>query len=290
MGACRIKHGGAMIYDLHSHILPGMDDGAKDADTCREMLEMAVEQGTTGIVATPHIIGTKDFSLWPQIVSACKFLNEIGREKGWNIGVYPGAEVAVSNDILSFLKEPGPFCINGANYILLELPAHQIPHYIDEIFFTLQVRGFEIVLAHPERQTELIRHPDVLWNWLDRGILVQVSGTSLMGVMGKTVMEFAEMLVRRGAVYCIGSDAHGLGRRNPGLRETAKKLTALAGAEATRRILEKNPLRLLSGADNTSIKLHDSSQPRTSLKAPLRFLSSLFEEVTQKDGPNEHLF
>jgi len=265
-----------MIYDLHSHILPAMDDGAKDAATSQAMLEMAFREGTCGMVATPHIIEIKDFGLWAKIVSACKSLSEIGRRRGWNIGVFPGAELAVSADLLSVLKAPGPFCINGTDYLLLELPAHHIPHYTDELFFELQVRGFEIVLAHPERHPELISKPEVLWKWLGKGILVQLNGTSLTGVMGPEVMQFAETLVERGAVYCIGSDAHGVGRRNPGLQQAAEKLESIAGPQRARQILVDHPARMLAGKASLEYEFQALPEPRTFWRAPRFLLGSLF--------------
>jgi protein-tyrosine phosphatase len=265
-----------MIYDLHSHILPAMDDGAKDTATSQAMLEMAFRQGTVGMVATPHIIATKDFALWPGIVASCKMLSETAQRRGWNISVYPGAEVAVSAELLSVLKTPGAFCINGTGYLLLELPAHHIPHYIDELLFTLQVRGFEIVLAHPERHAELIRKPDILWKWLDKGILMQINGTSLMGLMGPKAMRFAETLVEQGAVYCLGSDAHGVGRRNPDLKEAAEKLASLAGPEKAREILVEHPARMLAGKANQEYDFKALPETRTFWQAPRFLLGSLF--------------
>lgn len=264
------------MFDLHSHILPMMDDGAKDQATSQAMVEMAFRQGTRGMVATPHIVTFRDFELWPRIESECKRLTETVQIKGWSISVYPGAEVVVSADLFTVIKAPGPFCINGSQFMLLELPSCQIPDYTEELFFTLQARGIEIILAHPERHHELIHRPEILWNWLDRGILVQINGTSLGGVMGKRVMRFSETIVKCGAAFCIGSDAHGVGRRNPGLAEVAKKLATLVGSEKTREILVENPVKILAGKARPEYQYHALSPRQTTWEAAIRLVSSVF--------------
>ncbi|MDR3560087.1 MAG: hypothetical protein P4N59_01410 [Negativicutes bacterium] len=237
------------MIDLHSHILPGFDDGAKDDDVALKMLRIAAADGITKIVATPHVIEGEWLPSWESIISACTRLSQFATDQGINVNIMPGAEVAVHFDLLDRLIRPGPYCINGGKYILVELPASQIPAFGEEFFFVLQARGFMPVLAHPERHPEIARKPQILRNWIEKGLLVQMNGTSLTGEMGERIKKFAEMLLVNRMVHCLGSDAHGIGRRRPKLMQAAKKITTLVGRAAAAQIISANPASLLRGED-----------------------------------------
>jgi len=233
------------MIDLHMHILPNIDDGAADIRIALDMLKMAADEGTKTVVATPHILSGESCTKWEKIVEDCHNMASLAVERDLNIRLCPGAEVFLDYDLLDILVQPGPYCLNGGKYILIELPAHQIPAYTDEFFFTLQTRGFWPILAHPERNAQLVSQPDRLEDWINKGILVQINGGSLLGQMGKRAMHFAERLVASSMVHTLGSDAHNLSRRGPGLRKAAKKLAALSGVSAAEEITVNLPRRIL---------------------------------------------
>ncbi len=233
------------MIDLHSHILPRVDDGAKDERTALAMLAAAAAGGTRAIVATPHVIGGDWLPQWEDIVAGCQRLTALAASGGIRLAIHPGAEVAVHPDLLPLLTLPGQYCLGGSRYILLELPASHIPAYADEFFFTLQTRGFLPVIAHPERNAELARRPDYLYAWVERGMLVQINAASLTGHMGERVGKFAARLVAERLVHCLGSDAHGLRVRHPDISAAAARLAALAGAAAAKEILGITPAKIL---------------------------------------------
>lgn len=237
------------MLDIHCHIIPAIDDGAKDLETSLKMLEIAQNNGTKAIVATPHVIEGEWLPAWEQIVAGCRLLEAEGRERGWDLPVYPGGEVAIHRDILELVKEPGPYCLNGGRYMLVELPAIDIPGFTEDFFFSLQARGITPVLAHPERHPLLAKDPEILVEWIRRGVLTQVNGSSLMGRMGERSRQTAELLLARDMVHCIGSDAHSARHRNPDLAATREKLTGLIGAEKTRQILTTNPRHIINSQD-----------------------------------------
>jgi protein-tyrosine phosphatase len=234
------------MIDLHTHILPGMDDGAKTPDEALRMVELAAGAGTTAIVLTPHVIEGSWLPAWKKIVDSFHSLQQAVERKGIAVTLHPGAEVALNFDLLEQLREPGPYCLNGGRYILLELPALEVPVFTDDFFFTLQRRGFLPILAHPERHPRLARHAELLLEWVRRGILLQIDSSSLTGRMGRSVRDFTELLLRNQLVHCMGSDAHGLQDRQPVLTEAAARLTDLIGRDAAQRILVENPRQILS--------------------------------------------
>jgi len=208
------------MIDIHCHVLPGVDDGAKNLDMALAMLNIAAQDGIRTIIATPHVI---DGSLaWKEIQQACHKLQKAAKEEKIPVQLLPGAELAMNWDLLELLKAPGCYGLAGSRYVLVELPAMSIPRYADDFFFTLQARGFSPVLAHPERHPELQKNPDQLEEWVNRGIALQVNALSLSGKMGEKAASLSRSLVQSGMAHALASDAHSTGTRRPQIREAAR--------------------------------------------------------------------
>lgn len=237
------------MIDLHSHILPGIDDGAKTMDDSLAMARIAVDNGTVIIVATPHVIEGRWLPEWSTIQKLCDELSQELKRENIALTVIPGAEVALNMDILDLIKGPGPYCINGGKYMLVELPATHIPQYTEEFFFTLQARGISPILAHPERHPQIARNPELIVEWVNKGILMQVNGPSLVGKMGDRAMKAAETLLNSNLVHFFGSDTHGPKTRTPRLLEAQEKSVSLAGEKITRQILTDNPSVVIKSED-----------------------------------------
>jgi len=233
------------VFDLHTHILPGIDDGAKDMDTALTMLRMAAEQGTTALALTPHFIEGDWLPDWEEIVAGCQRLQAAAQEHNIPLQLYPGAEIAIHYDNLDRLKGPGPYCFNGGSYALVELPATHIPSFIDEFLFVLQARGINPIIAHAERHPEIARKPDILLEWVRKGVLVQMNAPSLTGRMGEKTQAAAEFLLTNHLVHIIGSDGHGINFRRPQMNRAARRMMELVGHEQTQRILTTNPAAIL---------------------------------------------
>lgn len=237
------------MIDLHSHILPGIDDGAKTMDDSLAMARIAVDNGTVVIAATPHVIEGRWLPEWSTIQKLCRELSLELKRENIALTVVPGAEVALNMDILDLIKGPGPYCINGGKYMLVELPATHIPQYTEEFFFTLQARGISPILAHPERHPHIARYPELIVEWVNRGILMQVNGPSLVGKMGDRAMKTAETLLNSNLVHFFGSDTHGPKTRTPRLREAQERSVSLVGEKITQHILTDNPSAVISSDD-----------------------------------------
>jgi protein-tyrosine phosphatase len=235
------------MIDIHTHIIPGIDDGAVDEGTAAAMLKLASDHGTEMIVATPHVIEGEWLPEWNRITAGCDLLRRLVKKNNLKLEVFPGAEVALHMDILSRISGPGQYCINGGNYLLMELPAFEIPGFTDDFFFILQTRGITPVLAHPERHPEIGREPEILLEWVKKGVLVQMNGSSIIGKLGERIAKTAELLLLNNLVHCVGSDAHGIHSRRPKLSDTVEKIRSLAGDEMVRRILFENPRKIIAG-------------------------------------------
>ena len=233
------------MIDLHCHIIPKIDDGAVDLETAEQMLVLAATTGTKVLVATPHVIEGQWLPEWSLIQSKVAELQVLSDQAGLGMKLYPGAEMAMNFDLLNLIATPGTYCLNGSRYLLLELPAFEVPACTDDFLFRLQTKGIVPILAHPERHPVLMKEPERLLEWVQHGLLVQVNAGSILGKMGEEVQLTAEVFLKNQLVHCLGSDAHGVKQRRPILDEAVARIKELVGVERTIQITEENPGKIL---------------------------------------------
>jgi protein-tyrosine phosphatase len=237
------------VIDLHSHILPGVDDGAPDLDTSLQMLRIAAADGTKKIVATPHQRHPAGYHVGRE--RAEQTFAEVRRaaeEAGIGVELALAAEIHFSPEIPEGIAEGGllPLC-PGGRYFLLELPVTSVPGAIRELVFELQTAGCFPVLAHPERNFEIAGQPEIARELRERGMPLQLTAGSITGAFGRASEKASRKLLRWGAVDVIASDAHNAGRRAPGLSESLKVAARILGADRAEQLVTENPARLLAG-------------------------------------------
>lgn len=204
------------MIDLHSHILPGLDDGAPDLAASVAMARLAVADGVRAMVATPHVREDYPYPL-EEIAARVEQVNGQLRAKGVQLEVAAGAEVAVSKLLDLDDAVLATMCLGSGPYVLVESPYLRATDLFEESVFGLQLRGFRAILAHPERSPSFQRDPDRLARLVHRGVLCSVTGASMAGRFGRTVQQFTRTLFERGLVHDVASDAHDAMRRPPGL-------------------------------------------------------------------------
>ncbi|MBQ9573523.1 MAG: hypothetical protein IJR22_09135 [Acidaminococcaceae bacterium] len=235
-----------MQIDIHSHIIPGVDDGSPDLETSLGLLRMAAENGTTDIIATPHVIDVSTTLTWDAIRRHVEDLQKEADQQEIPIRIYPGAETELNWDLLELMrKERSAFCLAGSRYCLMELPSLMLPPHLDEIVYELQLLDIVPVLAHPERQMQLMEKPRMLLEFLKKGCAAQSNGGSVTGVFGPRVQHNVEQLLNQNVIAFMGSDAHNLRRRNTNLKEAKEKITERWGSEAAKELFETRPTYIL---------------------------------------------
>jgi protein-tyrosine phosphatase len=239
------------VIDLHSHVLPGIDDGPADIEESLEFMKAAAAQGTTVLAATPHL--RADFPLVEieRVADGCAELNERA-PRGADLRVAPGAEVdlawaqnASDTELrLASLDQRG-------TDLLVETPYGLLPENFEELLFRITVRGYRILLAHPERNPTFQRQPARLKEIVARGVLVQITLPSVSaGDRGSRARKLAFALVREGLAHNLASDSHSSGRWRPpalgaGVRAFADYAPSYAEwmvTDAPAAILEGEPL------------------------------------------------
>lgn len=237
------------MIDLHCHILPGLDDGARNEEEALAMAETAVKDGITTIVATPHVLDQGYRGARERIAAQVEDFNGKLRAAGIPLLILPGAEVMAAPEVPGYFRAGDLPTLDAAGrYLLLELPFQESPWYLERILFELRVAGVTPVLAHPERYRYLRQSPNLLIPYINNGLLTQINAGSLLGYFGEEVRRAAEIMVTHGMAHLVASDAHRpRGARKPVLSSCRRELTVLAGEEVAKRLLEENPAGVIAG-------------------------------------------
>jgi protein-tyrosine phosphatase len=206
------------VIDLHSHILPGIDDGAPDLDASLALARAAVAAGTTRIAATPHVdshfmLGADDRD---RVIGP---LREAIAAEGIGLDVIAGAEIALDRYLDLGEDQLERLRLGDGPFLLLEPPLSSAGGAFDRFLASLLGRGVRMLIAHPERCPYFQRHPERLAELVQAGALAQVTSASLAGRFGATVQEAALHMLAEGLVHDLCSDAHDPVRRGPDLRD-----------------------------------------------------------------------
>lgn len=234
------------MVDIHTHILPHLDDGAKDTATSLAMLEEQLSQGVTTVVFTPHYYGRKH--------SPARFLEK--RNEAYarlqeripqGINVRLGAEVHFTGINVPEYEELCKLAIEGTTYILLELPfttkwTRELTNIIADFVYET---GYTPIIAHVERYKEVLKNPELVNELVELGCLIQVNAQAFLD---KKQKGFALALVKRGLMHCIGSDSHDLEERKPCLAE-AKEVFKQEGFAEAWEIIQENMRKVLSNEE-----------------------------------------
>lgn len=215
------------MIDLHCHILPGLDDGAKDWDEALKMLEIAKNNGITDLVATPHIYPEFYFPEMEKIKETFKELKMKFKE----INLYLGTDLHLTPETIKYLKEGKALTINNGSYVLIEPPEFFNEKELLEMLFKLRGEGFAPVITHPERYQIFREKKDILFKIFEQGNLLQLTSASITGYFGETVQGFSKDLVENHLIHLISSDAHSPRRRVPFLKDAYEKIEEWTGKE-----------------------------------------------------------
>jgi protein-tyrosine phosphatase len=233
------------MIDLHCHILAGVDDGAETLNRAIAMARIAVADGITTIVATPHAFKGPLNVPVDRRDAALSQLREALRAQNIDLTVLPGYECQIHENLLDTIQTTPAYSLNGAGRtFLLELPSNFLPPGLDNFIFNAQMANLQPVLVHPERNLEVQRNPAVLAKFIDLGLLLQVNAASLTGGLSWRARRTAKKLLTNGWVQVIASDAHNPTRKPPVLSKALAIARDLIGPSAI-DLVEANPARLL---------------------------------------------
>ena len=217
------------MIDIHTHILPGIDDGAEDWESSLAMARTAAAEGITTIIATPHHASGSWRNPADGVRSLTDELQTRLDAEGIAIQMLPGQEIRVHNDLLDAWGRGELLTLGNSSYILVEMPFTEIPSGMTDLLHELRVLGLTPIIPHPERNAPIMRQPQRLAELVEAGAFAQVTAASLLGGFGKRCQESAWTLCREGLIHLVSSDAHHVERRGFKMREAYHKIEEVMG-------------------------------------------------------------
>jgi protein-tyrosine phosphatase len=232
------------MIDIHCHLLPGLDDGARTIEESVAMLDIAVASGVTDVVATPH--ANSEFAFCAESIrTKMAQLREHAKNR---IRIHPGCDFHLSYDnVEDALRYPTKYTINNGCYLLVEFSDAGILHNSRNIFRTLRNVGIIPIVTHPERHAVLRKKLPDLESWIEDGCLLQVTAQSFLGAFGRSAQQCADTLLKRNMIHFVASDAHDTKRRPPRLNETYSYVCRKADRECADRLFIDNPRCAIEG-------------------------------------------
>lgn len=232
------------MVDLHCHILSGLDDGAKSSEESLAMAEMALADGITHVVATPHANNEYRFDFAAVTSAAARLQERVGDK----LRIATGCDFHLSPENIAKLKNgAAPFCINQKDYLLVEFNDFAIPAAIDHTMYEIQLAGIRPIITHPERNPILRSQPQRLEQWIRNGCYGQVTGGSLTGAFGSNAQQTSLGWIARGLVHFVASDAHNTTTRPHQLRAAYEFVQREFGRAKAQALFVENPLAALEG-------------------------------------------
>lgn len=237
------------MIDLHSHILPGCDDGAEDVSASLAMAKLAVAGGTRILACTPHILPGLYHNEAEGISRRVLALREVLAEASVNLQLVIGADVHIAPDLPQKLADKVVPTLNGSRYFLLEPPHHIVPPNLVAFVERLIEAGYIPVITHPERLTWVSKHYKMIEDAGRVGALMQITAGSLTGQFGAKAKALADRMLEEGRIDLVASDAHNVSGRSPVLKPAFAVVEEAVGAEVARRLFVETPARILQNAD-----------------------------------------
>ena len=233
------------FVDAHCHVLPEVDDGAQSMNETRQMLQMAYDEGIRYIIATPHHHPRRGKASPRQLRRQLKLVREEAEKISEKLRVYLGTEVYFGQDVPDKLKEEKILTMNRTRYVLVEFSPIDSFDYICQGIQQIQMKGFEVILAHIERYRSMREDIGRAEHLADMGVRIQVNAGSITGQSGWKIKRYIKQLMDRDLVFCVGTDAHDPKSRPPQMKKAAEYVKKKYGEEYVRRIIFSNAVVML---------------------------------------------
>ncbi len=235
------------MIDLHSHLLPGIDDGSKDWEESLEMARQAVADGTTELQITHHVLDNSQYRLEAEILEKYDEMKRLLQSKKIKLTLHLACEIFYQPD-MELHHQISTFDHNG-RYFLVEFPMQGIPRGVDDTFFQMILDGKTPVIAHPERNVGFLKNPNRVYEFVQRGALFQMNAGSLSGKYGDGVAGLAMALMNSRLIHFFGSDGHNIRSRKVCMGDDYKMVRDMWGDRTAHRLFYENPRLALAGKE-----------------------------------------
>ncbi len=265
------------MIDLHSHILPSIDDGASTLDVALDMARMAVDDGIEVMACTPHFMPGIYDNTAEDVRSRVDALNRILIDRDINLSLVTGADAHIRPDFVSGLRNGEILTIHDSRYVLFEPPHNIMPQRMDELLYNIAIAGFVPILTHPERLKWIEQNYSVVTDLMESGVWMQITSGSLTGRFGKRPQYWAQRMLAEGRVSILATDAHNTRSRPPLLAEGFEIAKSEVGMDEALHLVVTRPECILNNSPpEHAAPLNVKVQPSANGRSLLRRIYEVF--------------
>lgn len=234
------------MIDIHCHVLPDLDDGARTMHESMEMISLAIREGIQEMIVTPHYEAGMDETYREKYQDVFYRISQYIEEKNLPVKLYPGNEIFYSENVVSYLDEKTAFTMNETPYVLVEFPIQIGFQSLQRAVANLLYAGYWPILAHIERY-EALKNIQNVMELVDMGAYMQVNASVVAGNRGWLLQRYCLKLMKKGLIHVVATDAHGSEHRVPRIKDAVRYMNKKLGKEYSTLVLEENPTKIIKG-------------------------------------------
>jgi len=247
------------MIDIHAHVLPQVDDGPSSWEESILLLQNGEKDGIRGAVCTSHVLDHLNEEVENEFFEKFETLQKKAKAAGLKMSLWLGSEIHINSQ---FNPRSKVATINGnGKYILLELPLGDIPRDVGDKFFQLSTDGITPILAHPERNTTILRDPIIAFEYVKRGVLLQLNAGSIVGKFGKRVRQLAAEMLNHQMIHFVASDCHSPTNRSMILSKAYQIVEHQWGTDTAERLFRIHPYKAVIGKEISAPPPLPQSEP-----------------------------
>ena len=237
------------MIDIHSHIIPNVDDGARSVEETFNILKEAQEAGFTDVILTSHFLLNYYETNAQELIFWKEKLQEVLKKQGTKINLHSGMEIYITNQMEELLENKKILTLANSGYMLIELPLATNVKYFDYVVYYLEAKGIKPIIAHLERYKCVQKDPDIVEEYIEKGCLIQCNYGSIVNLYGREAEKTIKTLLKKNQVHFLGSDVHRENGTYLIILDAIKKIRKIIGENKINEITTINPKKILQNEE-----------------------------------------
>ena len=237
------------MIDIHSHIIPNVDDGARSVEETFNILKEAQEAGFTDVILTSHFLLNYYETNAQELIFWKEKLQEVLKKQGTKINLHSGMEIYITNQMEELLENKKILTLANSRYMLIELPLATNVKYFDYVVYYLEAKGIKPIIAHPERYKCVQKDPDIVEEYIEKGCLIQCNYGSIVNLYGREAEKTIKTILKKNQVHFLGSDVHRENGTYLIILDAFKKIRRFIGENKSNEITTINPKKILQNEE-----------------------------------------
>ena len=237
------------MIDIHSHIIPNVDDGARSVEETFNILKEAQEAGFTDVILTSHFLLNYYETNAQELIFWKEKLQEVLKKQGTKINLHSGMEIYITNQMEELLENKKILTLANSRYMLIDLPLATNVKYFDYVVYYLEAKGIKPIIAHPERYKCVQKDPDIVEEYIEKGCLIQCNYGSIVNLYGREAEKTIKTLLKKNQVHFLGSDVHRENGTYLIILDAIKKIRKIIGENKINELTTINPKKILQNEE-----------------------------------------